>query len=296
MTQPKLTIAIPTYNRAAKLDKQLAWAVNAIDGRWDEVELIVSDNASPDETPAVCEKWKARSHGNLRVQRQQSNVGLVRNVLACINAARGDFVWVVGDDDTIYDNALDWVLQELRSNLAHALTYIHLNVRTRNGYEGDVLQERVYPFWDNKTSHPGVELFKECAELDEGWMLLITANIYATHVAKAAVNRWPEMTNNLAFPLFLSGYAAKQGGMMVCAEPSLLYPHHTGSHLDTWLNTVFHDIPAAYWALLHEGYSAGFIRRRILTRASILVFAVRFPMQFVKALLIYFRAARIKDR
>lgn len=34
MTQPLLTIAIPTYNRARELDRQLEWAVNAIGGRW----------------------------------------------------------------------------------------------------------------------------------------------------------------------------------------------------------------------------------------------------------------------
>ena len=33
MTQPRLTIAIPTYNRAKQLDRQLNWAVNAIAGR-----------------------------------------------------------------------------------------------------------------------------------------------------------------------------------------------------------------------------------------------------------------------
>jgi abequosyltransferase len=36
MTQPKLTIAIPTYNRAQQLDRQLNWAVNAIAGRRDK--------------------------------------------------------------------------------------------------------------------------------------------------------------------------------------------------------------------------------------------------------------------
>lgn len=296
MKQPLLTIAIPTYHRAQKLDKQLAWAVNAIDGRWDEVELIVSDNASPDETPQVCEKWKEQSGGCLNILRQSQNIGLARNVLFCIKKAQGEFVWVVGDDDIIFDDTIEWVLNQLRSDLASSLSYLHLNVRTRDGYEGEILQDRVYPFQHDRFASPGTQLFQECADLEEGWMLLITANIYATHIAQKAATRWSEIENNLAFPLFLSGYAAANGSMVVKAAPSLIYPHHTGSHLGTWLNTVFHDIPAAYWALLQEGYSPAFIRRRILTRASFLVFAVRFPIQFVKALSIYFRAARMKNR
>ncbi|HAJ36086.1 MAG TPA: hypothetical protein DCL15_10370 [Chloroflexi bacterium] len=296
MKEPLLTIAIPTYNRAQKLDKQLAWAVNAIDGRWDEVELIVSDNASPDETPQVCEKWKAVSQGNLQVQRQQTNVGLVRNVLFCITKAQGEFVWVVGDDDTILADTLDWVLKQLWSNQKAGLSYLHLNVQTQNGYEGEILQERVYPFQNDKLALPGVKLFQECADLEEGWMLLITANIYATHTVRKAIARWPHIRNNLAFPLFLSGYAAMNGSMMVRAEPSLIYPHHTGSHLQTWLKTVYHDIPAAYWALYNEGYGADFIRRRILMRVSFLVYAIKFPIQFVKSMYVYLMAAILKPK
>ena len=42
--QKLLTIAIPTYNRAALLDKQLAWLATAIKGFESECEIIISDN------------------------------------------------------------------------------------------------------------------------------------------------------------------------------------------------------------------------------------------------------------
>ncbi|BAL99084.1 putative glycosyltransferase [Caldilinea aerophila DSM 14535 = NBRC 104270] len=294
MKQPLLTIAIPTYRRAQKLDKQLAWAVNAIAGRWDDVELMVSDNASPDETPQICEKWTMQSNGHLRVMRQPKNLGLIRNVLFCIEQAQGRYVWTVGDDDVIFDAALDWILTQLTDHTGDMLSFLHLNVRTQDGYEGAILQERAYPFQEDRNSSPGNMLFEECVEINENWMLLITANIYATITARAAIRRWPGMTNNLAFPLFLSGYAAAQGAMRVRAEPSLIYPHHTGSHLHTWLKTVYHDIPEAYLRLLREGYQPAFIRRRILSRASFLVFMMRFPLQFLRSLQFYFAASRLK--
>ncbi len=49
---PVLSIAIPTYNRARFLDRLLS----ALDDQLrlqPGVELIVSDNASPDETPQI---------------------------------------------------------------------------------------------------------------------------------------------------------------------------------------------------------------------------------------------------
>lgn len=296
MTTPRLTIAIPSYNRASRLDRQLAWAVNAIDGRWNECELIVSDNASPDNTPQVCEAWRAASQGKLRVIRQPKNIGLVRNVLACINAAHGDFVWVVGDDDTILPETFPWVLDCVRRESPTRLGYVLLNFRTTNNYGGDVIQDRVYPFQDDIFALPGMDLFQKCVALDEFHILLISANVYSTQLAKQAVERWPAMVANLAFPLFLSGYASAHAGMLIHAEPSLVYPHHTASHLKTWLNTVFLDLPAAYLALLEEGYSESFIRPRILSRLSLIVYGLYFPLQFLKSLRVYFRALRLRKR
>ncbi|MCS6774726.1 MAG: glycosyltransferase, partial [Thermoflexales bacterium] len=108
--QPLLTIAIPTYNRAKHIDRQLSWAVNAISDRWDQVELIVSDNGSPDATPEVCQRWVQQTNGRLRAYRQPQNVGLPRNAIFCIQQARGKFIWLVSDDDEICEDTLDWLL------------------------------------------------------------------------------------------------------------------------------------------------------------------------------------------
>ncbi len=295
MGNPKLTIAIPTYNRAEKLNSQLEWAVHSIENHWGDCELIVSDNASPDATQEVCNKWFQQSGNRLRIIRQSSNIGLIQNVLFCIQEAQGDFVWIVSDDDIILNDTFLWVLEQSRSSSPTQLGYILLNFSTRNGYSGEILQERFYQFLQDRYSLPGITLFEECATLDEGGVMALTANIYSSQIARAAIAYWPAITGNLAFPLFLSGYTSALGGMIVRAEPSLVYPHHTGSHLKSWLNTLFHDIPVAYWALRNLGFSPGFIRRNILMRASFLAYAARFPIQFVKSLQVYFRASRMKD-
>ena len=50
-----LTVAIPTFNRAVALDAQLDALSRSIVELTGECAVIVSDNASSDETPAVCE-------------------------------------------------------------------------------------------------------------------------------------------------------------------------------------------------------------------------------------------------
>ncbi|GCL41722.1 glycosyl transferase family protein [Dolichospermum planctonicum] len=49
--QKLLTIAIPTYNRAELLDKQLTWLSRAIKGFKTECEILVFDNCSDEFIP-----------------------------------------------------------------------------------------------------------------------------------------------------------------------------------------------------------------------------------------------------
>jgi len=40
-------------------------------------------------------------------------------------------------------------------------------------------------------------------------------------MARIAIDRWPGIRNNLAFTVFLAGYCAAHGEMLVRAEPSV---------------------------------------------------------------------------
>jgi len=72
-----LTIAFPTYNRAALLDRQLAWLSRALTGHERDCEILVSDNASADETPDIVRRWRnllSRRGASVRVNRNAKNV------------------------------------------------------------------------------------------------------------------------------------------------------------------------------------------------------------------------------
>jgi abequosyltransferase len=285
-----LTIAIPTYNRAKQLDRQLNWAVNAIAGRWDEIELLVSDNASPDETPQVCQKWQAQINGCMRIFRQTENIGLIRNCLFCIQEARGDFIWTVSDDDIVLEGTLDWVLSKISGDADGQLAFIHLN-GSMSSPEGIIFRQSVYPFQSDQISAPGCKLFESCVDLNEDWLFLFTANIYKTTIAQQAIKTWPDIKNNMAFPLFLAGYAAAHGAMTLRSEPSLLYMAYYSR--PNWLTIVNRDLPEIYRKLAEYGYTTSLIRRQILKRLSFLSFILKFPTDFLSALPTYWFAFRL---
>lgn len=112
-TQPKplLTIAIPTYNRSRYLRELLRSLREDLRGE-SRIELIVSDNASPDETPQLVEEFRKLGL-QIRLIRNETNIGADANFLQCFEQANGKYVWIFGDDDLIVPGGIEKVLKLL---------------------------------------------------------------------------------------------------------------------------------------------------------------------------------------
>lgn len=111
-TDMQLSICIPAYNRGATLPQLFDSIISELAATGDpgRVEVVVSDNASADDTPAVVERY--REHlPNLSYVRQAENIGADRNYLAVVEPARGRFCWLMGSDDKVEKGALARVLR-----------------------------------------------------------------------------------------------------------------------------------------------------------------------------------------
>ena len=97
---PYFTIGIPTYNRVAFLREAINSALSQTNP---DFELIISDNASTDDTPAVVASIKDE---RLRYVRQPANFGAVNNINFLINEARGRFFVLHQDDDLLHPEFL----------------------------------------------------------------------------------------------------------------------------------------------------------------------------------------------
>jgi abequosyltransferase len=217
-----LTIAFPTYNRAALLDRQLGWLSRALAGHEGECEILVSDNSSADETPDVVERWRRTLSGRgseVRINRNAKNVGAIRNIAYCIGAARGRHVWTVGDDDVIEDGALGYVLQELRQR--PDLAVLTLNFSSRLVTTGELRFERCYEIDDDRVHPDGRELFMRCLEHDPGGVALTTAQVYRTDLAGRAIREWRRGLHNLVTQIYWTGFCAANGAVKVTRETHL---------------------------------------------------------------------------
>jgi len=110
-----LTIAVPTYNRADCLDDCLAHIVEQTETHTGLVELLISDNCSTDSTEAIVKNWVSRGL-KINYIRNRENIGPDDNFLQCFNKASGKYVWILGDDDLVLDDALDAILKILKED------------------------------------------------------------------------------------------------------------------------------------------------------------------------------------
>jgi glycosyltransferase involved in cell wall biosynthesis len=91
----KLSIGMPVYNGMPFICE----ALNSLLAQtFSDFELIISDNASSDETEKICRQYEARD-SRIRYIRQATNEGAFANFKFVLNEAKGEyFMWAAADD------------------------------------------------------------------------------------------------------------------------------------------------------------------------------------------------------
>lgn len=110
---PLLTIAIPTWNRSAYLAANLAQLACELEAvARGTVDIVVSDNCSPDDTPDVVRQASERGLP-VHYVRNERNLGWALNFAQAFDLARGKYVLLLGDDDLFVDGALRLLVDRL---------------------------------------------------------------------------------------------------------------------------------------------------------------------------------------
>ncbi len=111
-----LSISIPTYNRAARLQRSLIEIQQLIikEGFENIVSVFVSDNGSTDETLKVLKREKINFHRNnivLKYESNYNNMGFDYNVRQCFIAGNEKYCWFVSDDDNLDGDILKNIIK-----------------------------------------------------------------------------------------------------------------------------------------------------------------------------------------
>ena len=101
----KLSICIPTFNRASHLANCLKSIISCSLNAELNFQVCVSDNNSTDDTENVVRT--AKTEIDIKYHKNNSNIGHARNFLNVVAMADGDFIWLVGDDDLLMPYAIE---------------------------------------------------------------------------------------------------------------------------------------------------------------------------------------------
>ncbi|MEW6558405.1 MAG: glycosyltransferase family 2 protein, partial [Elusimicrobiota bacterium] len=118
----KLSICIPTYNRAKYLKENLAFLVPQIKNK-NNVEVVVIDNDSEDNTNEVVEEY-VQKNKNVRYCKNPTNLGYSGNQLKCFEYAQGEYCSILCDDDVYLDGCVELILKHISNKYVFlALNY-----------------------------------------------------------------------------------------------------------------------------------------------------------------------------
>ncbi|MBB6128175.1 glycosyltransferase family 2 protein [Mucilaginibacter lappiensis] len=96
-----ISFCIPTYNRSALLKK----CIESIIGYQEsDIEIVIQDNCSPDDTAQVAGSFK---DSRIKYFRNEVNVGPIVNFSKVIESASGKYVYLLTDDDMLLAGAID---------------------------------------------------------------------------------------------------------------------------------------------------------------------------------------------
>ena len=126
--QPLLSICIPTYNRSTFLAACLESLDLATSTCRNEVEVIVSDNASTDDTEEVVATFARRFP--IRYIKNSTNIGAERNFFSAASETRSSHVCIFGDDDLFEEKTVIEFLRYIKTG--HDLIMANYSSWSRN--------------------------------------------------------------------------------------------------------------------------------------------------------------------
>lgn len=125
---PILCVAIPTYNRAKRLDKSLNDLLQKIKSLENKqsVSVLVSNNGSTDNTNEIISKYKVifdQQNVDFSHFAFLENKGFDANVLNCYMKANSEYIWFLSDDDNIINGAINSIIDDIHKYAPNVLYY-----------------------------------------------------------------------------------------------------------------------------------------------------------------------------
>lgn len=129
--RPIISFCIPTYNRCELVVKCVS---EILKYNGDEIEVVVSNNASDDNTKVELEKIK---DSRLKLFSNSENLGFTKNYILTLERAKGEFCFTLSDEDTTFADTISRLI-EVVNNATEGVIYTSPYASLKNRETGEV--------------------------------------------------------------------------------------------------------------------------------------------------------------
>ena len=144
----KLSIIIPVYRVETTLNRCIESVVTQ---DYDDFELILVDDGSPDNCPQLCDSWAAKDRRISVIHKSNGGLSDARN--AGIDMARGDYLTFIDSDDYLAEHTLAPLMQTLTQQPAIDILeypiYVHYGSSEQHllDFQGDTIYQQMDDYW-----------------------------------------------------------------------------------------------------------------------------------------------------
>lgn len=140
MTRPLVTIAMPVYNEEGRVADAIK---DILAQTYRPLEILVCDDASTDRTLEIVEALAAES-GEIKVLRNEVNIGVTGNFNRVRAAAAGDYVMLRSGNDRMHPELTEELVKVLEEDPQVGLAYARTRLRTPEGEDAGVYPDDFY--------------------------------------------------------------------------------------------------------------------------------------------------------
>ena len=154
-----LSVALCTYNGAKYIEEQLRSILNQT---MQVDEIVICDDGSRDDTIQIIEEVKKEALTDIRIYRNETNLGVCANFQKAVDLCRGDIVFLSDQDDVWYPHKVKTIVEWFDRHPEKDVVFTNADLIDGQSVknESDTLWDYFFIPVDRKTFEKGLEL--EC--------------------------------------------------------------------------------------------------------------------------------------
>lgn len=211
---PRVSVGLPVHDGETFLNA----AIESVLGQtFDDLELLIMDNASTDSTPEICRRYAALDP-RVRVHRNEANIGASRNFNLAFQLSRAPLFRWMAADDMLEPTCIERCVEVLDSDPSVVLSHTDVKIIDEDG--------RIKLHFRYPSAHAGSESparrFLDVMRLDR-WC----AELFGL-VRSDVLRETRMMDSYVASDRILRAELALRGRFAIVPEPLFLNRDHPG--------------------------------------------------------------------